>query len=332
MKQQRGVALLVVLMMLVVMVVLAGNISNRFQTELFRTSKLVRQSQAKWYALGAETLVTKTLNQDIKDSPNRTHLGQYWATPNQVFPVDEGVIMGEVRDGQACFNLNAINGGSATAESTLPYNANVFKHLLMAVNVDEFDASQITDALRDWVDTDDELVSSLGAEDSWYQSLRVPYLAANGPLVDVSELRLVRGISASIYRRLQPLVCALPPTAQGATVELKVNVNTLRETQAPLLSALFLGQMSKDEALSVLQARPKDGWESVTTFMTIAEVMNANSGLGDKVQKSIDVKSYFFEARLQIEMDEVQVRFITLFKRQSSNKVVVIRRQYGGLE
>lgn len=83
--------------------------------------------------------------------------------------------MGEVRDGQACFNLNAINGGSATAESTLPYNANVFKHLLMAVNVDEFDASQITDALRDWVDTDDELVSSLGAEDSWYQSLRVPY-------------------------------------------------------------------------------------------------------------------------------------------------------------
>jgi general secretion pathway protein K len=166
-----------------------------------------------------------------------------------VFPVDEGVIMGDVRDGQACFDLNAINGGSATAESNLPYNANVFKHLLMAVNVDEFDASQITDALRDWVDTDDELVSSLGAEDSWYQSLKVPYLAANGPLVDVSELRLVRGISASIYRRLQPLVCALPPTAQGATVELKVNINTLREAQAPLLSALFLGQMSKEPGL-----------------------------------------------------------------------------------
>ena len=99
-----------------------------------------------------------------------------------------------------------------------------------------------------------------------------------------------------------------------------------------MLSALFLGQMSKDEALTVLQARPKDGWESVTTFMTIAEVMSANSGLGDKVQKSIDVNSHFFEARLQIEMDEVQVRFITLFKRQSNNKVVVIRRQYGGSE
>ena len=50
------------------------------------------------------------------------------------------------------------------------------------------------------------------------------------------------------------------------------------------------------------------------------------------MQKSIDVKSYFFEARLQIEMDEVQVRFITLFKRQSNKKVVVIRRQYGGSE
>ena len=330
MKQQRGVALLVVLMILVVMVVLAANISNRFQTELFRTSNLVRQSQAKWYAFGAETLVAKTLNQDIKDSPARTHLGQYWATPNQVFPVDEGVITGEVRDGQACFDLNAINGGSATAETTLPYNANVFKHLLIALEVDEFDAGQITDALRDWVDTDDELVSSLGAEDAWYQSLQVPYLAANAPLVDVSELRLVRGISASLYRRLLPMVCALPPV--GSTSTLAINVNTVRLEQAPLLEALLLGQLSLDEAKSVINDRPTDGWELKTDFLELAPIQAAISGIGDALQKAIDVKSSYFEARLQVELDGVTIRFISLFKKQSSNKVVVIRRQYGGLE
>lgn len=42
--------------------------------------------------------------------------------------------------------------------------------------------------------------------------------------------------------------------------------------------------------------------------------------------------SYYFEGRLQVEMDDLQVRFITLFKRQNSNKVTVIRRQYGGSE
>ncbi len=330
MTQQRGVALLVVLLILVVMVVLAANISNRFQTELFRTSNLVRQSQAKWYAFGAETLVTKTLNQDIKDSPTRTHLGQYWATPNQVFPVDEGVITGEVRDAQACFDLNAINGGSATSGSTLPYNANVFKYLLIALDVDEFDAGQITDALRDWVDTDDELVSSLGAEDAWYQSLKVPYLAANGPLVDVSELRLVRGISASLCRRLQPLVCVIPPV--GTTSTLAINVNTLRLEQAPLLEALLLGQLSLDDAKSVITDRPTNGWENKAVFQDLAPIKAAISGIGDALQKAIDVKSSYFEARLQVELDGVTIRFISLFKKQSSNKVVVIRRQYGGLE
>ena len=76
MRSQRGMALLVVLLILTVMVVVAANISTRFHMEMFRTSNLVRQEQAKWYAYGAEALVAKTLNQDIKDSPTRTHLGQ----------------------------------------------------------------------------------------------------------------------------------------------------------------------------------------------------------------------------------------------------------------
>jgi general secretion pathway protein K len=331
MKRQRGVALLVVLLILTVMVVVATNISNRFHTELFRTSNLIRQNQAKWYAVGAEALVIKTLNQDIKDSPTRTHLGQYWASQGQVFPVDEGTIHGEIRDSQACYNVNGINSSASTNPNELPYSADVFKHLLLNLQVDEFEASQITDALRDWVDADDQPVTGLGAEDSWYQSLKVPYLTANAPMADISELRLVRGVSASLYRRLLPMVCALPSVA-SSTGELKINVNTLRETQAPLLAAMFLGQMSNEEALAILQDRPKDGWESATTFMTLAAVMNANAGLGDKAQKAVDVVSHFFEARLQVDMDEVQVRFITLFKRQTNNKVSVIRRQYGGLE
>ena len=331
MRSQRGMALLVVLLILTVMVVVATNISTRFHMEMFRTSNLVRQQQAKWYAHGAEALVIKTLNQDLKDSPNRTHLGQYWATSGQSFPVDEGVIRGEIRDAQACFNVNGINSTSLPAgETGLPYSAGVFKQLLINLQVEESMAEQITDALRDWVDNDDQLVSGLGAEDAWYQSLKVPYLTGNGPMTDISELRLVRGVTPAIYRRLLPQICALPSPPTGA--ELKINVNTLRESQAPLLAALFLNQMGQDEAQNLLQERPKDGWPDTATFVSLPAVMGASSGLGDKLQKSVAVTSYYFEGRLQVEMDDLQVRFITLFKRQNSNKVTVIRRQYGGSE
>ena len=331
MRSQRGMALLVVLLILTVMVVVAANISTRFHMEMFRTSNLVRQEQAKWYAYGAEALVAKTLNQDIKDSPTRIHLGQYWATSGQTFPVDEGVIRGEIRDSQACFNVNGINSSTVPAgEEGLPYSAGVFKQLLINLQVDDSVAEQITDALRDWIDSDDVLVSGQGAEDSWYQSLKVPYLAGNGPMTDISELRLVRGVTPAIYRRLLPQVCALPNATTGP--ELKINVDTLLESQAPLLSALFLGQMSSEEALSVLRDRPKDGWIDKPTFFGLSAVMSANTGLGDKAQNSVEVTSNYFEARLQVQMDDLQVSFITLFKRLGSNKVAVIRRQYGGSE
>ena len=241
------------------------------------------------------------------------------------------MIRGEIRDSQACFNVNGINSSTVPAgEEGLPYSAGVFKQLLINLQVDDSVAEQITDALRDWIDSDDVLVSGQGAEDSWYQSLKVPYLAGNGPMTDISELRLVRGVTPAIYRRLLPLVCALPSPATGA--ELKINVNTLREPQAPLLAALFLGQMSSEEAQNLLQERPKDGWPDTATFVSLPAVMAASNGLGDKLQKSVAVASNNFEGRLQVEMDDLQVRFITLFKRQNSNKVTVIRRQYGGSE
>lgn len=327
MPAQRGVALLVVMLILALMMVVAASISSRFQSSLLRSRNVVNMEQAKWYAIGSEALVAKVLNQDIKDSPTRTYLSQYWARENQVFPIGDSTLTGGIRDAQACFNLNAF----ATTDTTkLAYVTSVFKSLLGVVGVEDSQAEQVAASVADWVDSNDEMSSGYGAEDAWYQSLKVPYLAANQSMADVSELRTVRGVSSKVYRKLLPYVCTIP------TTELAVNINTVKTGQAALLSALLLGKLSLQSAQELLAARPTDGWEDLVTFKSESAITSAMSGLSSDEKTAfsgaIVIKSSYFEARMKIELDDLQLAFTTLFKRQGSNKVVAIRRQFGGLE
>ncbi|MGL5334063.1 MAG: type II secretion system minor pseudopilin GspK, partial [Aeromonas veronii] len=231
--RQRGMALLVVLLILSVMVIIASNMSGRLQLELRRTANITTGKQAWWYALSAEALVSKVLTQDFKDNPEVVNLSQNWARKNTVFPVDDGQLKGEVTDLQSCFNLNSLSvaskAGSGEELAQQPYPVQVFRELLKQLAMDDYEAAQLTDAIRDWTDKDTALVSSLGAEDAYYEGLKPPYLTANQWMLGKHELRAVRGVTARVYAKLAPYVCTLPND------KLKININTLASQRPELL-------------------------------------------------------------------------------------------------
>lgn len=74
--RQRGVALLMVLLILALMMVLASAMTERSARMYQQTATTLDNLQAKWYALGAETLAAALLQRDALDSPNQTHLAQ----------------------------------------------------------------------------------------------------------------------------------------------------------------------------------------------------------------------------------------------------------------
>jgi general secretion pathway protein K len=330
MKQQRGMALLVVLLLLAVMVTMASGMTQRFRIAWQRSYNQQLQLQNYWYLLGSEALITKVIDQDLQDSPEKNSLAQYWATEGQLFPVETATLQGVIRDAQSCFNLNALTTTSAgtdeeEATSTSDqYRADIFIKLLENLSVDDYRAQQITAALQDWLDSN-TTARSLGAEDTEYEALSHPYLPANGLMQDVSELRAVKGIDAALYRRLLPYVCVIPEKT------LQINVNTLRTVQAPLLSALFLNELSVDDAKSILEQRPREGWNDVAEFMALGALSNATTAAND-VSSALTVKSFYFLATLQADTDRNQTRIVSLFQRQSNNQVTVIRRHFGGLE
>ena len=147
--RQRGVALLMVLLILALMMVLASAMTERTARLYQQTATTLDNLQAKWYALGAETMAAALLQRDALDSPNQTHLAQNWAQEGRRFTVNDGEINATITDGQACFNLNAINHGSGEESEAIPWPARAFTRLLENLGEEPLRALQLTAALRD---------------------------------------------------------------------------------------------------------------------------------------------------------------------------------------
>lgn len=151
-------------------------------------------------------------------------------------------------------------GGSIAPDVLRERRKAQLRMLLMATddNMEPYAADVIVDSLADWLDSDDNIDGSYGAESVDYQSLQFPYRAANSWLVHVSELRLVRGVTARIYQQIKPYVCVIPRDNS-----LKLNINTVSKEQPELLHAVTVGAMSMGDAASFLASRRESGYESM---------------------------------------------------------------------
>ncbi len=315
--REQGVALLVVLLILSLMVTIAAVIAERNGRIFWRTVAQLDQLQAKWDGYAAETMAKQILQRSKQESPRKTHLAQNWAQAERQFESRGGYVRGQIVDAQACFNLNAINSGAVDLAG-IPYAARIFQQLLINLQVEFFQARQVTSALRDWIDRDDKPVRG-GAEDEVYMSMELPYLAANQPMKDVSELRLIRGMDATLYRKLLPYVCVLP------TSDLSVNVNTLLDSQAPLLAALFLTKLDRIPVTKLLQRRPRTGWDSVAAFLDSPQFKDTDTSAAISV---LTVSSNYFLVRLHVRSGEQLLNQQTLMTWREE-RVRNIQRQYG---
>ena len=258
------------------------------------------------------------LQRDALDSPRQTNLAQSWAQEGRRFTLDDGEIRATIRDGRACFNLNAINHRADETSGGTPYPTDVFVRLLALLGESPLRASQIAAALGDWTDSDGQPRLN-GAEDEVYMAQTPGYLAANQPMQDVSELRLLAGMDAALYQRLLPFVCVQPDDA------LQVNVNTLRPSQAALLVALFPGELTLQEAQQLLHNRPRTGWSSVAAFLAQPTLQKTDTTLA---RPWLTVHSTRFIAAFTVVTGNLRFQLHSVLQ-QEGRTFTVVQRRYG---
>ncbi len=326
--KQKGVALMIVLMIVALVAVLATEMGTRLQLQVQRTMNLKDNNQAYWYAMGAEAFARKSIQSLMKESEEVISIDQPWAQEFK-YPLENGGLTANLEDLQACFNLNAIVSGSASGNTNSSGSSNTteameaFHTMLLSLSVDgldNFTADTLRDSLADWVDEDDS-IRPYGAEDSEYESREFPYLAANGPLASKSELRIINGASPEWLDEVLPLVCVIPDYN-----ELKINVNTLEEEDAPLLAGLT--GLDMQQAASLISSRPQNGWDDTNAFLSEPSIQALN--LTSTRQAWFSVKTEYFMLHTKTQYNKATFKLSTVFHASADSGVRVVNREFGG--
>jgi len=309
---QKGVALIMVLLAMALVVMLASGMTKQQSIRVFRAGHYLAQQQGTSIALGAEAFARRILirdfEQDSEDKLMVDSLDEFWASNSAVLPLDDnGVAEVQIDDLGGRINLNdLVTTGGGVSNLTKER----LTRLLTVLGITDIQV----DTLIDWIDADDQTVSAYGAEDGQYLMEDPGYRAANQPFASVTELRLIEGMTEEIYQALKPYVTALPVTGLG------INVNT---APAPVLRAL-VGELSEAQAASIIEQRTEERFTSLQEFLALDEF--AGQGLS---ASGLTLQTRFFEVVSRITYDDRVVNMVSTVFRNPEGDVRTISRDTG---
>jgi general secretion pathway protein K len=213
-RQQRGVALITAVLMVALATIIAVGIGFKGYLQQRRAFTVFALDQGFQVALGAEAMAADTLmNADLK----QTDLAQRWATPINNLPIDGGGAVGELsgqlEDMTGRFNLNLLaepaNPNDPAQKKKQQDTIEQFRRILTMAKLEV----EWADKIVDWIDADTNANGAYGAEDDVYTGQTPAYHTANRRITRVSEILALPDFGYERYRKLEPLVSALPADA-----------------------------------------------------------------------------------------------------------------------
>ncbi len=310
MNKQKGIALITILVMVALATILAATIGQRQKFTADNTAYLMRQNQSLWYAKSAETFFAEMLKEDAENAGDVDYLQENWAKPMPAFPVEDGYVTGQLYDESGKFNLNNLVDDSGQVNVAAKQ---WFERLLVNVGL----TAELSEAVIDWQDADNDNVGPMGAEESYYRGLNNAYLPANTKFHVVDELKMVRGFEGENYLKIAPYVSAI------SVKDAKVNVNT-----APAIVLASLGEHLDVKAVQAALETKRQNMEhfsNLEEFWKLEPFNQVNSDIQSSVQGLLGVKSSYFRAKIEVMLSERKRKFQTFFLREDK-KISVLSR------
>jgi len=285
---QRGVVLIVVMLIFAATTIIVVNLQARFMSTVKAQGVIYAQAQAQEFQRGAELLAGIILRDDalldLKNTQLFDHQQEAWAQP-QAYPIDGGQIRARLIDLQGRFNLAELVNNSNAQQ--------VFINLLQQLELPsdtQLEPKDIVVIIKDWIDQDLEQTGFVEAEDDYYLSLSATglrssvdaYRTSQQALTHLSELLLIRGLSAQDYGRLAPYVTLLP-------IGTPLNINSVSLVVAQALNPSGGGDL--------VTSRPETGF-TPEDMASLSDVQRPLLNFG--------VESQFFELRSVVELGDVR--------------------------
>lgn len=305
--RSRGVALLTVIFITALLTTLVVYLVEDEYLAVRRAANQQEWEQGFHVAVYAEQWARKALEADARENET-DHAGEPWSTGAPALgDGDTAVLQADVGDLQGRFNLNNLAGG----RDDVWYPA--FRRLLTILELDP----GLADAVVDWVDPDINVGGHYGAEDAEYLLKSPSYRAANRPMIEVSELEWIQGMTDEAVRLLRPHVTALPAS------DVRINVNTATGVVLRILTPEILDE-SRAESLAT--GRGEDGYTDVDEFLAQPEL----AGQWETAEKMVSVRSEYFEVHSRVAIGRyATVLYSVIARPENTRQASVIQRRRG---
>ena len=243
----RGIALLLVISVTTILIATALEYNRRARFALLSAAAARDRLTLSQMATSGIHVAMALLAKDRAES-NIDSLQEDWANPDKInellseIPFDDGTLTVTISDEMGRIQVNAL----VAFPDSRNFNESQRQLLERYFDVSK-DASEetpedsqppaIVNSLKDWLDSgDDEAITGLsGAESAYYQDLSPAYSSRNGPIADINDLLLVKGITPEIFygrgetpgiKDSMTVYGMTPGSGTSFTFSGKINVNT----------------------------------------------------------------------------------------------------------
>ncbi len=247
--------------------------------------------------------------------------GAFTDLPMENVRLGDGTFSIKITDLERKININ-------NAPETLLRNA------IDSLGLSQGEAGMVQDGILDWMDANpnSNVKHPNGAKTDYYQSLEPPYIAKNGPIDDISELLMIRGVTQDIYWGpastnhsaayfQQPSrsgrVGQQPVYSAGledifTTMGGSVNVNTA--TREVLLGIPGINETIADQ---IIQNRNEAPFENIGYVIT-------SSGAPSNISQYCGVNSQTFEVQVSAEVGGTRRTFYAIVGRVPPRNLKVL--------
>jgi general secretion pathway protein K len=243
---ERGIALILVLLMVAVIVAITIQLNRSTRYEVYEAANLSDGIKMRYVAESGFYAGEAIL---LADKNSYDALTEIWAKTEMLALKSE-----ELFDGASFSLLIEDEGGKIPINSLAGGGASLIQQVMQRLltgpdfRLSRDQASEIINAITDWVDENTDVSGTGGAESEYYLGLEKPYEAKNAPLDCIEELLMVKGVTSELFYGSKGKAGMIQYFTAGNG---RININTAPK---PVLRALS-DEMTDDAVMELDEYR-----------------------------------------------------------------------------
>ena len=315
--RQNGFVIIVVLCMVMMLAVMLFGFNSESRLNLRDVDNSVKSEQALNCARSGLNITIATIRNAVDIGTSKPL--QNLLSQTNTFDLSDGTCAITMVEESSKLNINLLKNKQGK-----PDRAKI-DQMLALIDIINRDASDnlpigydLVLAIIDWVDNDDQVThlpfiknKSIGAEASYYNSLKTPYTCKNKPFDIIQEALLVKGMTAQTYDRIHNYL-----TVYG---DGKININC---ASRPVIESL---SEKMDSALAQLIIEQR----KYQPFKTVTEIAHV-PGMTDEIYYDInqkvttDNKSQYYHVTSCGTVDNFDCIIIAVIRKNTKTKNIEV--------